>query len=469
MATGLLYLSANRLLRLERDDRLHPVAAEELKGEVAVVVDFIEATATRLTVPHAKGLDRQRLIVRRIAQEFRDTDYRTGLPLGPSEKPGHDDVLAIGIGAPKPLDAALLPGVGNGLRVRAIWTPALLAAQWFAHCKAAPPRALVLMVTPAGVRQILIDHGHALLGRLIARDVEVIDLELLMTEVDRTVQYLRNSRLVPRDEPLPVLCWGLNHPAEAIAATLPRGLQLAQTPQMRGMPSLEQDGLAALMRFATRHPPRAQLAPLRIRINYLAQQWRGRMFAITALLLLAITAVALPLHLKSRQLLDQAAQSDAAAGSAQAPLDTLQATISERGYSLPIAITALGLKDTRLASLERLQRDLAELSTLIARDPGVQPTALRWRGDVAAEDAAAQGGPCADPATAVRLDVRVEGQVTQTERDARIKLFEETLKSSRYWSLLPSRAVDNDQVLSSEALEAQLSAPTAFCLARKAP
>lgn len=469
MATGLLYLSANRLLRLERDDQLHPIAPEALKGEVSVVVDFIEATATRLTIPHAKGLDRKRLINRRISQEFRDTDYRAGLLLGPSEKPGHDDVLAIGIGAPKPLDAALLPGVSNGMSVRALWTPALLTAEWFHRCKDAPVRALVLMVTPSGVRQILIDHGHALLGRLIARNVEAIELDLLMTEVDRTVQYLRNSRLVPRDEPLTVLCWGLQHSPESIAAALPRGLQWAQTPQMSGVPSLEQEGLAALMRFAAKHPPKAQLAPLRIRINYLARQWRARMFALTAVLLLAITAIALPLQLQSRQLLAKAAQSDAAGVSAQAPLDTLQSTISERGYSLPVAITALGLKDTRLVSLERLQRDLAELSALSARDPGVTPVGLRWRDDAASEDASAQGGPCADPTTAVRLDVVVGGTVSQAERDARLKLFEETLKASRYWSLLPARGADNDQVLSSEALEAQLTAPTPFCLGRTAP
>lgn len=469
MAATLLYLSANRLLRLERDDQLHPVAPEDLKGEVSVVVDFIEATATRLTVPRAKGLDRRRLIDRRIAQEFRDTDYRAGLHLGHSDKPGHDDVLAIGIGAPKPLDAALLPGVGNGLRVRAIWTPALLAARWFRQARGAPQRALVLMVTPAGVRQILIDHGHALLGRLIARDVETIDLELLMTEVDRTVQYLRNSRLVPRDEPLPVLCWGLRHPPEAIVAALPRGLQWTQTPEARGTPSLERDGLPALMRFASRHPPAAQLAPLRVRINYLARQWRRRMLALTAALLLAITAVALPLHLQSRQLLAQAAQSDAAASAAQAPLDNLQTLIGERGYSLPIAITALGLKNTRLASLETLQRDLAALSSVIARDPGVQPVALKWRGELTGDDASAQGGPCADPATVVRLDVVVDGTVAQAEREARLKLFEETLRTSRHWALLPSRTGEDDQVLSSDALEAQLTAPTSLCLGRSAP
>ncbi|GHA77726.1 hypothetical protein GCM10007067_14050 [Lysobacter bugurensis] len=459
-----LYLSAQQLLRLGKDGALHPVDPASMRGDVAVVADFIETTITRVTVPQAKGLDARRVLERRVAQEFRDTDYRLGVRLGKSDKAGHDEVLAIGIGAQKTLDAALATGLEHGLRVRAVWIPAMLVAELVRRAKGLPDHVLVLLATPSGVRQVIVSRGKVLLGRLIPGDAESFTVEHLMTEVDRTVQFVRNSRLLPREETLGVLCWGLTQPRDAIAAALPRGMEVVGMPAIRGIAPPETGGLPAVMAAATRVAPKLQLAPLRVRIHHLGRRWRQGMYATTAAGLLVIGAMWMPLKSETRELNEQANATRRHAAQVQAPLDALQAKIAERNIPLAVAATALGLHTTRLASTERFAREAEELSAVLTEAQGVEIIALKWREE---PPTSAQASSCKDPATVVTLEAHLAADVPQAEREVRLKMFEETLGSGPYWTVLPSQAINNTQTLSSEGLEAQLSAPVAYCLGRK--
>lgn len=266
MRTEVVYLShAGPLPMLPGGDAGAPLA---------VIADLIEEHLERVALPRVRGADLQRLLARRLAQQFPDTPYRLALPWRGAGEPTH---VLIGVPAQR-IDALLDPAVQSGRALRGVWTVALLVAWWLRLARVRPPHLLAVIPTPAGVRHVYLCGGIPAVSRLVPRDLDGHGEAGLDEELNRTVQYLYNARLIERGAALPAWLLGVSE-----GAPLQRVQVHWQTPPaVRGLPDIGARGLAALAELLQRRPPRAQLAPAPLRVHWQARQVRTAVAAAGA-------------------------------------------------------------------------------------------------------------------------------------------------------------------------------------------
>ncbi|MCK7592842.1 hypothetical protein [Pseudomarimonas salicorniae] len=295
MAHGLLYLGSEveQLYRVERGG-LAPVASDTRFETLSVVADFVEETLVRASLPKMFGRDMQALVQRRLEQEFRETPYRAAMRLGASRTEKQLDFLFVGLPIAKRLDERLRPLVEQGVAVRGIYTPSMLVAHWARRGRAPVAPRLVVLPTPAGVRFVLLDRSQAVLSRLTS-GVDPSDPEgapALAEEIERTVQYFYNARLVDRGQRIEMWVWGSEPACQGLRERELAGLQQAQGPADARLGDPTREGMRCLLRLAAEHPPAEQLAPDAIRrFHALARLRRGLLLGgASGGLLLALVA-----------------------------------------------------------------------------------------------------------------------------------------------------------------------------------
>lgn len=294
MRHGLLYLSADteRLFRVQ-GARLEPVDDDSGFEAITVVADYVEESLVRASLPKMFGRDMQSLVRRRLEQEFRETPYRTSGKLGPTR--GNDkqvDYLFTGLPIARRLDERLRPLVERGVAIRGLHTITTLAAHWSRRGKAGDALRLVVLPTPAGVRFILLDRGQAVLSRLTAGQAGELagGGQALVEELERTVQYFYNARLVDRGQRIAMWVWGADPACVELAERDLPGVLPAQGPSDARLGDPARDGAMALFRLAALQPPKEQLAPDAIRRFHALAQLRRAVLAGGALLGLLLAA-----------------------------------------------------------------------------------------------------------------------------------------------------------------------------------
>jgi hypothetical protein len=383
MATrhGLLYLSAevDRLYRVDRD-ALVEVVAESPFEALTVVSDHVEESLVRASLPRMFGRDMQALVQRRLEQEFRETPYRASARLGPARNDKQLDYLFVGLPIARRLDDRLRPWVERGVAIRGLYTLSALTAHWARRGKRAEGVRLVLLPTPAGVRFILLDRGQAVLSRLTS--VERLDDPhsgpALVEELERTLQYFYNARLVERGQRIDLWLWGDQPACRELAARELSGLQVAIGPvdARLGDPSVE--GMACLLRLAAAHPPPEQLAPDPIRrFHALALLRRGLLVGGAALGLLlgglgaGYGLESWQLRRNTQSLQQQIAELEGSLGQLREraeAIDVEPATVSESIRSF----------DRYLGGLPALRPTLVAASRAFDEEPGYRLDLLRW-------------------------------------------------------------------------------------------
>lgn len=287
MSTAVFYLAAG-IQQGWQATRAGLVAGEPRAGQpVFAIVDYADETQLPASIPLLRGPDNARLRARRLEREFPGIALRSMLPVQQRPRDGESDVVMIAVGAGPELDDRLA-ALGARHALRGVHTPAMLAAAWVRATKTAPQRVLVVMPTPAGLRQVFIDRGQPLLTRLTAP----IKTGGTPVELARTIQYLQNTQRIERGAPLELWFWGVD--MKDMIRCLPSNVpyQLGTAPVVDGLPDPASGGFQALLELASHGRLGLQLAPDAMRRGWHARMaWRvaGRVAAgiVTAGLLSA--------------------------------------------------------------------------------------------------------------------------------------------------------------------------------------
>lgn len=382
MSQGLLYLSADgeRLFKVH-GTRLEPIDDDAALQSLSVVVDFVEESLVRASLPKMFGRDMQSLVRRRLEQEFRETPYRSSAKLGTSR--GNEkqvDYLFTGLPISKRLDERLRPLVERGVAIRGVYSVTMLAAHWSRRAKAGDALRLIVLPTPAGVRFILLDRGQAVLSRLTAvqADELVRSGSALAEELERTVQYFYNARLVDRGQRIQMWIWG-SEPAcvELGERDLP-GVLAAQGPSDKRLGDPTREGALALFRLAALQPPAEQLAPAPIRRFHALAQLRRVVLASGALLGLALAGFAAYSWQESLQL----GRQHAALQQMIAAVEADNALLRERTEAIEVDANTvqetIRSYETYLGSLPGMRAAMIAASRAFDAAPSYRLDNLRW-------------------------------------------------------------------------------------------
>lgn len=171
-----------------------------------VLVDIVEEEFIVDAVPAMRKKDQIQVIKRRISQKFRDTKWAQWVPLIASRKtkfslkPTAQEPSKILYSA-LPNDALLAPWLTilerSKVAIESVVSPALLAQRLVAE-KLRAENGLIMSWAPGGLRQTLIIEKQIRFSRL-SGSKKPIDLETVIEECQRTIQYLLMSQQISRD------------------------------------------------------------------------------------------------------------------------------------------------------------------------------------------------------------------------------------------------------------------------------
>ena len=379
MKRDLLYLGAG-------GERWLRPGAEAARSAVVVVADFVEEAPMRATLPRLGGRDLAALVARRLQQEFRETGYRTAYRIGPGRAPKTVDWLFLGLPVAHTLDAHLRPLAESGRPIAGVWTVSLLAGAWVRAAGKPPPALLVVLPTPAGLRHVFLEHGQPVLSRLIA---PASDAGAQADELERTVQYLYNARLVERGAEIPLWAWGMDG-EQATALAVP-GVRAGPTPAARSLPDPVRCGVEALFALALRRPPAVQLAPEPLRLHHHAARARRAIAAAGALVAAGLLATAAQQWLDARALRREGAALAAQAEAKRQELAAIDARYEAVGADAQGVRDALAAFDALIAPAPSLREGLTLASLGFQASPAYVLERLHWRFADAQPVAAATG------------------------------------------------------------------------------
>ncbi len=287
MPRCLRYLSAEHCRDwVLRDGTLQESPLEGESRSLVVVVDYAEESYVPTSLPALRGADRRRLCARRLEREFPGALLTALVRLRTHSAEGSVDAVMMAVGGGTPLATALRE-LGMRHALRAVYTPALLAASWVRLAGLRERRVLIVMPTPAGVRLTFVDAGHAVLSRLTGP----LAAASTAAEIARTVQYLQNTQRVERGVPVELWLWGVAE--QDVAQYVPAGeqIRLGSAPPASGLPDPHRHGFPALLALAAGRPSGPQLAPDALRAGWIARRLQSAArWAAAAVVLFASVA-----------------------------------------------------------------------------------------------------------------------------------------------------------------------------------
>ncbi len=173
------------------------------------LLDVVEEDFHTDTIPHVRGKDRAALLVRKLQQQFRGSQYVNAWVQGRESAGRRDDrVLLSGLLNGDVVDAWFDVLAQHQVPLASVCSMSLLSASIVKRFR--PDAEHVLLVTEdaqSGIRQSYFRHGELKFSRLTAAaGVQDDDLgEKITSECRRTRQYLASLRLVNRDDRLATL------------------------------------------------------------------------------------------------------------------------------------------------------------------------------------------------------------------------------------------------------------------------
>jgi hypothetical protein len=244
------------------------IEAAPLAGQPLIaLIDCAEETLVPASLPLVDGIDGGRLRRRRLEREFPGARLRTVITARRRSRSSQHEVVFASVAAEDSMQARL-DALGAAHPLRAVCTPALLAADWVRSIGAATGQQLIVLPTPAGLRLIFLDQGLPLLTRLTA-PIAHGDTAI---EIARTIQYLQNAQRIDRKQPVELWFWGVasGEQERALPADVP--YRLAGPRDLRRAPDPVQHGLPALIEHATLAYRGAQLGTESMRVLWRARQ-----------------------------------------------------------------------------------------------------------------------------------------------------------------------------------------------------
>ena len=380
MAQGLLYLSSEGDQLFEVAGGFRSVPVDTPFERLTVVTDFVEEALVRAALPKMGGRDMGSLVQRRLQQEFRETPYRAAIRLGAGKADKTFEYLFIGLPVAQRIDRELKPRAEAGCAVDDVLSISLLVSRWISKARAHTDRRLVVLPTPAGIRHVFVERGQAVLSRLTNSGSQQKDpLASALDELERTVQYLYNARVIERGVSLPTWIWGGDETSKAMLTQRVQGIEFEDSPVVSGLQDPGSLGVQALFALAVRDPGGVQLAPAAIRLHHFARQFRHYL-SITA-----VIAVAALLGMAGLALADTWSARRQAASLLQVQHD-VQSEIAALQAKADAATTSADNVRESIASYEREVSAAPDFAIWLLNasrgfdaTPAFQLNELRWR------------------------------------------------------------------------------------------
>lgn len=371
-----------------------PDGASRARTPVRVVADYVEESLVRIVLPHVSARDLRALVDRRLAQEFRETPYRTAIKLSRDRHAKTIDYLLLALPPASSLNVHLQPLVDAGRPLAGVWTVSLLIGEWARRARVRTRAQLVVLPTPAGTRHVFLEYGTPVLSRLISTgDGTHADP---LAELGRTVQYLYNARLIERGTEIDTWRWG----DAATAETDVPGARFVPTPTARGLPDPVRGGFGALIELLQRTPPPVQLAPDSLRVRHHARRARHALAIAASTAVVALLAGSAYESYRVHRLKREAAIVAQEVQQRQAALAALNRGFADVGADASTVRDAVAAHRTLVATAPDLRAGLALASLGFEAAPAYRLETLRWYYDDGHGTDSGREGACPPPAAA---------------------------------------------------------------------
>lgn len=351
-----------------------------------LLADVVDEGFHLETLPHVSGSDRRALIDRKLSQLFYGSPYTTTIALGREQGGRRDDrLLMLALTRPSQIKPWMQILQAKGVAVTGISSTALLAPSLLRGTN--PPRLLLVNLTPAGIRQTLIDENHLRFSRLTALVDATAWTDRLPIEVQKTYQYLVTQHVVPRGTQLLVMLLASVEDLDALRKVCHNNehlhfieMDLAVAARQAGLVSAptDSDALPLLLHRAARHRGEPQFAPPADRLDFL--WYRARQ----AVLISGFAALCAGLLFAAKTLFDCRALDNESGGirlDAQSALMDYEHQRS-RLPKLPTTLESLQSGIKQINQMEnrakRLAPDLISASHALERTHDIELQKIEW-------------------------------------------------------------------------------------------
>lgn len=201
------------------------------KALVALLADLAGEDFHEDQIPYLRGNDRQAVILRRLAQRYRDIRLAAALSLGTvSDERRNERLLLTSFSNTQQFGPWLDALSESGVKLAGIYSVPLVAPALAARLGARGGPCLVVTLNRTGLRQCFVHGGRLRFARLErAVDVQPDTLAAFVrSETGRLAQYLTAQRMLPRESgPIQVFVVAPPGQLEAFRQTLVSDARLA--------------------------------------------------------------------------------------------------------------------------------------------------------------------------------------------------------------------------------------------------
>lgn len=342
------------------------------KGPVWVLTDLAEESFVELSVPRIFGNDRRNFVQRQLANRFPESRFRVSVP---AQRGGS---LLDRIAPPVEILTAIDPAdrVNDALAALdaplvGVWSTSTLLARVGCH-PSLPANLLVVLSQPSGMRILFIKDRTPVLTRLVAPTEFAADQSV---EILRTMRHLENTRMIERgSQRFAALLLDV---AQGLAPILASDRLDALDASVLRKAKLEKDWQQALLSLVCKSPA-GQLAPMRLRENYLASRLartaKGMAVACVVGTMVAAAGNVRVIESSHRE------RGDLQASIGQLDTQIAQAETAIAGFGVdPILLrTALAVDEGEVVKAPDMAADMVDVSRLISRVPGARAVSLQW-------------------------------------------------------------------------------------------
>jgi hypothetical protein len=355
-----------------------------------LLVDMTEEGFQIEDVPYVQGRDRQVLIQRKLGQFFYGTPLATAISLGRLKEGRRDErILFAGLTGYAHIEPWLQPMRHAEARLAGIYSMPLAIASALGGLLAAKDAALVITLSPGGLRQTFFDRGQLRFSRLTPMaggSLEEIAVACAI-ETDKIYQYLASQRLIDRGTPLDTLVVAHPDHQAVIRNRCPdtperhlRCLDLLDYASRCGLHTLPEgsssEGL--FLHMLLHKPLRQQLAPAAERRHYRLWQTRFGLHAAALAIIVISLLFAGQQGLRWFNLAEDNRDLHAQIDSQRQRYDSILQALPK----VPISNDDLRLLAERHQALVRRSPGLESLLLPLSRGldlaPGVELTRLTW-------------------------------------------------------------------------------------------
>ena len=382
----------------------------DLTQPVWVVTDLGEETFSELTVPRIFGSDRTGFVNRQLANRFPDSLFRIALP--PAQVGGLMDRLAPPsqtLTAIEPSDRVELAIAKIKAPVAGVWSTSMLMARMGQRANT-PPNMFVVLSQSTGMRILFLKNKVPVLTRFIST-AETAQEQA--TEVVRTLRHLENTHVVERgNERFAVLLLGGS--LELASKLGEDRLNLLELPK-KWTQYQETSWTYLLFDKALQKPP-GQLAPLKYRISYLAQELSKAArvgVALTVAMVATLTGISVKAALEYQQQQQQLQQQ---LGAVTTAMSDTEEQIAKYGVAPEMVRKAVALDTEEIENVPSMAEHMVRVGESMRQFSALRIKKWRWRMLEAADPVCvADTAPTASPAQELSPEAELEQQLRKVE------------------------------------------------------